>query len=1034
MAKLTEGDVEAATLEWFEQLNYSTLHASEIAPDELNAERLDYADVVLLPRLRSTLEIINPQIPSDAIEEAIRKITRSETPSLFENNRRFHKFLTDGVNVEYQTPERVVYDQVKLIDFTNPDHNDWLVVNQFTVIENKKDRRPDVVVFINGLPLGVIELKNPGDENATIKGAFKQLQTYKQDIPALFPYNEILVVSDGTEARVGTLTGDWEWFMPWRTVEGDEIAPKKTAELEVLIKGIFEKHRFLDLLKHFIVFEVDGSDIIKKMAGYHQFHAVNKAIERTVTATSPSGDKKVGVVWHTQGSGKSLTMAFYAGKIIQHPEMANPTLVVLTDRNDLDDQLFTTFADCSDLLRQNPVQAEGREHLTELLQVPSGGVVFTTIQKFAPEPKKQYPKLSDRRNIVFIADEAHRSQYGLEVRVVQNRNESDTYIAYGFAKHLRDALPNASFIGFTGTPIESTDINTPKIFGEYIDIYDIQRAVEDEATVRIYYEGRMAKLELTESERPKIDPEFEDVTESEEQSTKEKLKTKWATLKALVGAEKRIALVAKDIVEHFERRQEIIDGKAMIVCMSRQICVDLYNAIIQLRPDWHDPDDNKGVLKVVMTGSAADGPQWQQHIRTKSRRKELAKRFKKEHDSMKLAIVRDMWLTGFDAPCLHSIYIDKPMRGHGLMQAIARVNRVFKDKPGGLVVDYLGIADQLKAALREYTAEDKGQTGIPQEEAIAVMLAKYETVTALLDGFDYDLFFTGTATVRVSIIPAAMDHILGLEDGQQQFIKAVNELAKAFALCSSSDEAIAIRDEVGLFQAIRAAFVKHTTAGGNSPEDLDSAIRQIVSNAVATDQVVDIFAAAGMQNPDISILSDEFLADVRLLPQRHLALELLRKLINDEIKTRSRRNLIQSRSFAQMLEQTIQRYQNRAIETAQVMQELIELAREIRSAYKRGEDLGLTEDELAFYDALDLNDTSVQALGDKILQAIARDLVETIRRNVTIDWTVKESVKANLRRLVKRLLRKYGYPPEKQEKAMVTVLQQAELLCKDWAA
>jgi type I restriction enzyme R subunit len=686
------------------------------------------------------------------------------------------------------------------------------------------------------------------------------------------------------------------------------------------------------------------------------------------------------------------------------------------------------------LLRQNPVRAEDREHLQELLQVLSGGVVFTTIQKFAPEPRQQYPQLSPRRNIVVIADEAHRSQYGIEGRVVTSRDESDTYMVYGFAKHLRDALPNASFIGFTGTPIESTDINTPELFGEYIDIYDIQRAVEDEATVRIYYEGRMAKLELTESERPRIDPDFEDVTEAEEDLTKEKLKTKWANLKALVGAEKRINLVAQDIVEHFERRQEIIDGKAMIVCMSRQICVDLYNAIIQLRPDWHDPDDNKGVLKVVMTGSAADGPQWQQHIRTKSRRKELAKRFKKEHDSMKLAIVRDMWLTGFDAPCLHSIYIDKPMRGHGLMQAIARVNRVFKDKPGGLVVDYLGIADQLKAALREYTALDKGQTGIPQEEAIAVMLAKYETVTALLDGFDYGLFFTGTATVRVSIIPAAMDHILGLEDGQQQFIKAVNELAKAFALCSSSDEAIAIRDEVGLFQAIRAAFVKHTTAGGNSPEDLDSAIRQIVSNAVATDQVVDIFAAAGMQNPDISILSDEFLADVRLLPQRHLALELLRKLINDEIKTRSRRNLIQSRSFAQMLEQTIQRYQNRAIETAQVMQELIELAREIREAYKRGEDLGLTEDELAFYDALDLNDTSVQALGDKILQAIARDLVETIRRNVTIDWTVKESVKANLRRLVKRLLRKYGYPPDKQEKAMVTVLQQAELLCRDWAA
>ncbi|MEH2117245.1 type I restriction endonuclease subunit R [Nostoc sp.] len=1034
MNNLTEVIVETATIEWFTELNYRSLNASEIAPKEPNAERQDYADVVLINRLYSSLITINPQIPAGAIEEAIRKLTRSETPSLFENNRRFHKFLTDGVDVEYQTSERIVYDQVKIIDFINPNKNDWLVVNQFNVIENKQERRPDVVVFINGLPLAVIELKNPATENATIQSAFNQLQTYKQDIPSLFTYNEILVVSDGTEARAGTLTSDWERFMPWRTIDGKNIAPKKTAELEVLIKGIFEKHCFLDLLKHFIVFEVDGSNITKKMAGYHQFHAVNKAIERTVTATSPAGDKRVGVVWHTQGSGKSLTMAFYAGKIIQNPEMANPTLVILTDRNDLNDQLFNTFAYCSDLLRQNPVQAKDRENLTELLQVSSGGIVFTTVQKFAPEPRQQYPELSLRRNIVLIADEAHRSQYGLKARVVISQDESNTCIAYGFAKHLRDALPNASFIGFTGTPIESTDINTPAIFGDYIDIYDIQRAVEDEATVRIYYEGRMAKLELSESERPHIDLEFEEVTQGEEQLTREQLKTKWARLAALVGAEKRIALVAKDIVEHFEHRQEIINGKAMIVCMSRKICVELYDAIIKIRPNWHHLDDDKGTLKVVMTGSAADPLEFQPHILNQSRHEVLAKRLKNEHDPMKLVIVRDMWLTGFDAPCLHTIYIDKPMRGHGLMQAIARVNRVFKDKPGGLVVDYLGIVDQLRSALRDYSADSQGQTGIPQEQAIALMLVKYENVTALLDGFDYSPFFTGTPSVCVSTIPAAMDHILGLEDGQQQFIKAVNELAKAFALCSSSDDAIAIRDEVGLFQAIRAAFVKHTTTGGKSPEDVDTAIRQIVSNAVASDEVVDIFAAAGVKNPDISILSDKFLADVRQLPQRHLALELLRKLINDEIKTRSHRNLVQSRSFAEMLEQTIKRYQNRAIETGQVMSELIELAKEIREATKRGESLGLSEDELAFYDALDLNDTSVQALGDETLKAIARDLVDTVRRNVTIDWTQKESVKANLRRLVKRLLRKYGYPPEKQEKAMVTVLQQAELLCKDWAA
>lgn len=1033
--KFIEGIVEEATLEWFEELGYTILHAPDIAPDEPKSEREAYVDVVLLDRLRVALETINTQIPLGAIEEAIRKVTRTETPNLYENNRRFHKLITDGVDVEYQTSERVVYDKVKLIDFTNIDNNDWLAVNQFTVIEDKKDRRPDVVIFINGLPLAVIELKNPTDKKATIRKAFEQLQTYKQDIPCLFPYNEILVVSDGTEARAGTLTADWERFMPWRTIEGDDIAPKGTAELEVLIKGIFEKHRILYILKYFIVFEVDGSNIIKKMAGYHQYHAVNKAIESTIKATSPQGDKRVGVVWHTQGSGKSLTMAFYAGKIIQHPVMENPTLVVLTDRNDLDEQLYSTFAYCSDLLRQNPVQAQDREDLKELLEVASGGVVFTTIQKFAPtEQGEKYPLLSNRRNIVFIADEAHRSQYGLNARVVKSKDDKEAHISYGFAKYLRDALPNASFIGFTGTPIEQTDINTRNVFGEYIDIYNIQRAVEDEATVPIYYEGRIAKIELNETERPKIDPDFEDVTEDEEQSTKEKLKTKWARLAALVGADKRITQIAKDIVEHFERRQEIIDGKAMIVCMSRQICVDLYNAIIKLRPDWHDPNDDKGTIKIVMTGSAADGPDWQQHIRSKSGRKALAKRFKDPADSMKLVIVRDMWLTGFDAPCLHTIYIDKPMRGHGLMQAIARVNRVFKDKPGGLVVDYLGIGEQLKQALNDFTQGDKKKTGIPQEEVIALMRTKYETVREFYQGFDYSHFFIGTPSQRVSVIPRAMNHILEQPDGKQRYMKAVNELSKAFALCSSSNEAINIRDELGFFQAIRAAFAKSTTTGGKSPEDLDTAIREIVSNAVASNGVVDIFAAAGIKNPNISIFSDSFLEEVRNLPTHNLALELLQKLINDEIQTRSRRNLIQSRSFSEMLEQTVRRYQNRTIEAAQVIAELVELAHEMREAYNRGDDLGLSEDELAFYDALDVDDTEVALLGDETLRAIARELVQTVRRSVTIDWTQKESVRAKLRTIVKRLLRKYGYPPDKQEKATLTVLQQAELLCKDWAA
>jgi len=797
--RFTESVVEAATLEWFAALNYTTLQGSEIAPDAPNAERQTYADVVLNTRLQSSLAKINPQIPTDAIEDAIRKLTRSQTVNLYENNRRFHKFLTDGVDVEYQTSERIIYDKVKIIDFANPENNDWLVVNQFTVIEDKKDRRPDVIVFINGLPLAVIELKNPTSENATIKGAFNQLQTYKNDIPSLFPYNEILVVSDGIEARLGTLTADWERFMPWRTIEDD--APRKTEltpqsnptkkgkynaspvtgkystipksknltskpkfvaspvtrerlgdeylnsesestaqpsfaarkqrfsqpELEVAIKGIFEKSRFLDILKHFIVFEVDGSDIIKKIAGYHQFYAVNKAINSTINAISPTGDRKVGVVWHTQGSGKSLTMAFYAGKIIQHPAMANPTLVIVCDRNDLDEQLFNTFAICADLLRQSPTQAEDRENLQQLLQVASGGVIFTTLQKFPREAKGgKYPSLSPRSNIIVIADEAHRSQYGLKASVVKNENEA--HITYGFAQHLRDALPNASFIGFTGTPIESVDKNTQAVFGDYIDIYDIQQAVKDEATVPIYYEGRLAKLELKESDRPKIDPEFEEITEDEEQTTKGKLKSRWARLEAVVGSEKRIALIAQDIVTHFENRQSGLDGKAMIVCMSRKICVNLYNEITKLKPEWHNPDDDKGTIKVVMTGSAADEQPLQPHIRSKARRKELAKRFKKPSEEMKLVIVRDMWLTGFDAPCLHTIYIDKPMRGHGLMQAIARVNRVFKDKPGGLVVDYLGIAEQLKAALATYTEGDRGQTGIPQEQAVDIMQAKYEIV------------------------------------------------------------------------------------------------------------------------------------------------------------------------------------------------------------------------------------------------------------------------------------------------------------------
>ncbi len=950
---------------------------------------------------------------------------RTETPSLVENNRRFHKLLTDGIDVEYRQPDgSIAGDKVWLFDFNRPERNEWLAVNQFTVIENKRNRRPDLVVFINGLPLAVVELKNPGDENATTRGAFNQFQTYKKDIPSLFTTNEVLVASDGLEARVGTLTADWERFMPWRTIEGIDVAPKGTPELEVLLKGIFAKDRFLDLIRHFAVFEDDGKAIIKKLAGYHQYHAVNKAVGCTVRAASPAGDKRVGVIWHTQGSGKSLTMAFYAGKIIANPAMANPTLIILTDRNDLDDQLFGTFSLCGDLLRQTPVQAEDRDQVRDLLKVASGGVVFTTIQKFFPETKgTRYPLLSDRRNIVVIADEAHRSQYDF---------------IDGFARHMRDALPNASFVGFTGTPIELTDKNTQAVFGDYIDIYDIQRAVEDGATVRIYYEGRLARIAIDEAEKPRLDEEFEEVTEGEETQKKEKLKSKWARLEALVGSEKRVKLVADDLVEHFEQRLSALDGKAMVVSMSRRICVDLYEQIVRMRPQWHHQDDAKGTIKIVMTGSADDPPAWQDHIRNKKRREDLAKRFKDPADPLKVVIVRDMWLTGFDAPCLHTMYADKPMRGHGLMQAIARVNRVFKDKPGGLIVDYLGLADQLKKALANYTEGDRREAGIDKAEAVALLLEKYEIVADMLHGFDFTRIFSENPADRLGVISATMEYLIEQDrtngETKTRFLNEVAALSKAFALAVPADEALEIRDEVGFFQAVRAGLVKYTPTGAKSAEDIDQAIRQLVSKAISSDRVIDIFADAGLKNPEISILSDEFLAEVRDLPHRNLALELLRKLINDEIKTRGRRNVVEARSFTEMLEKTIAAYQNRSIETAQVIAQLIELAREMREAHRRGEALGLTDDELAFYDALEVNDSAVKVLGDETLRTIARELVDAVRKNVTIDWSVKESARAKLRTIVRRLLRKYGYPPDMQEKATQTVLEQAELLCRDWAA
>ncbi len=1022
--KFVEDHVEQASLEWLEALGYEVVFGPTMAPGEMWAEREDYKQVVLTRRLKRALATINPTVALELIEEAIRQLNRLDHPNLIEANRAFYQWLINGVLVETRREDGTSHHiPVYLIDFNNPDNNDWLAVNQFTVEHGQKNRRPDVVTFINGLPLAVIELKNAGDENATIYKAYTQLQNYKNDITPLFNTNGLLIVSDGLEARLGTLSASFERFMPWRTVDGKHIAAKGISELETLIKGTFNKPILLDMLRHFTVFEDDGKQIIKKIAGYHQYHAVNKAIERTIEATQ--GEHKAGVVWHTQGSGKSLTMVFYSGKVIQHPAMKNPTLVVLTDRNDLDDQLFGTFGNCHELLRQKPTQAEDRDGLRKILKTGSGGVIFTTIQKFTLiEGEETFPELSDRSNIVVIADEAHRSQYGFKTKIDRKTGEKSV----GFAAMIRQALPNASFIGFTGTPVEGTDKNTLAVFGEYIDIYDIQRAVEDGSTVKIYYESRLAKIELDENEKPKLDEDFEEVTEGEELARIEKEKSKWSRMEALVGAEKRVQQIAEDIVTHFNERTAAMTGKGMIVAMSRRIAVALYEAIQKLRPDWHSDDDTQGAIKVIMTGSSSDPENWQRHVRSKERRDALAKRLEDPNDPLKLVIVRDMWLTGFDAPCLHTMYVDKPMKGHNLMQAIARVNRVFKDKQGGLIVDYIGIADLLKKALMDYTEGDKREAGIPIEEAIAAMLEKLDLIRNLFKDYHYAKGITGTPSERLTTIAEAMEHILGLDDGKQRFMQHVLELSHAFALAATTNEAIEVRDEVGFFQTIRAAFAKSTAGSGKTREQLDTALQQIVSKAVSTFEIVDIFSAAGLKTPDISILSDQFLADVQGMEKKNLALELLRKLLTDAIKARSKKSVVQARKFSEMLESAIKRYYAKQIETAQVIQELVDMAKDLQEAGRRGEKLGLKEDEAAFYEALEVNDSAVTELGDDTLKKIAKELVETVKNNTSIDWTKKDSVRAKLRVAVRRLLRKYHYPPDKQEAATQTVIEQAEAL------
>ncbi|MDT7806328.1 MAG: type restriction enzyme subunit [Acidobacteriota bacterium] len=1035
---IREDHLEQAALRWFAELGYQTLSGYDIAPapDGTAPERENYRQVILAGRLRSQLVALNPDIPLTAIDDAVRQLLSPNTPTLIQANRQFHRFLREGVPVEFQRDGETVGDRVRLFDFDNPDNNDWAAINQFTIRGAQHTRRPDVIVFINGLPIAVLELKNLADERADIWNAFDQLQTYKEHIPDLFITNELLVIADGVTARAGSLTADKERFTAWRTIDGQKTDPLGIMrETETLVRGLFRRDLLLNYLRDFILFEDDG-EIVKKIAAYHQFHAVRRAVETTLNAAAPNGDKKAGVVWHTQGAGKSISMCFYAGEIITAPLMKNPTLVVVTDRTDLDGQLFGTFSQARDLLREEPKQAETRAGLRQMLaDRPSGGVIFTTIQKFSPfEEEDNFPVLSKRDNIVVICDEAHRTQYGIKARIGKERGE----MQYGYAKHMRDALPNASFIAFTGTPVSQGDRDTRAVFGEYIDVYDMEQAQKDGATVPIYYESRLAKLQLREEETPLIDDEVEELTEDEEESTQARLKSRWAALEKIVGAEPRLKQVAADFVQHFADRLAALEGKAMIVCMSREICAHLYNAIVALKPEWHDPDPAKGSIKIVMTGSSSDKALLRPHLYSKQTKKELEKRFKDPQDEFKIVIVRDMWLTGFDVPPLHTMYVDKPMRSHTLMQAIARVNRVFKDKPGGLVVDYIGIGHELKQALNEYSASGgKGSPAFEAEDALPLLVEKIEVARGMLHGFDYQDFETDA----FDLLPGAANHILASRedsrgrDGKQRFSDCVVAMTKAFALCCTLDEALVYREEIAFFQAIKAALTKHsTTTKKISDEQREHALRQIVSRAVMSDEVIDIFAAAGLEKPNIGVLSEEFLNDVRLMPQRNLAVELLDRLLRDEIKTRFGTNVVQHKKFSELLQQTLNRYRSRAIETAQVIEELIEMARQFNQAAQRGENIGLNDAELAFYDALGTNEASVRDLGDETLKRIAIELTNNLRKNVSVDWSVRETVRARLRLLVKRILRKYKYPPDKEARAVELVLQQAETQSESWAS
>lgn len=1071
MNRITENQIELLAIQRLEMLGYEYIYAPNIAPDGETPERETYEQVLLVDRLKNAVKRINKSIPADAQAEAIKEMQRIASPELLANNEAFHRLLTEGIPVSKQVDGNERGDRVWLIDFKNPYNNDFVVANQFTVVENNQNKRPDVILFVNGIPIVVIELKNAVDENATIHSAFKQIETYKAIIPSLFTYNGLVIISDGLEAKAGSISAGFSRFMAWKSSDGKAEASHLVSQLETLILGMLNKETLIDIIRHFIVFEKTKREdpetgiititTVKKLAAYHQYYAVNRAVESTLRASGyvaeketplsmvmespesygvagvknqPIGDRKGGVVWHTQGSGKSLSMVFYTGKIVL--ALDNPTIVMITDRNDLDDQLFDTFAASKQLLRQEPVQAEDRNQLKDLLKVGSGGVVFTTIQKFQPEEGNVYELLSDRRNIVVIADEAHRTQYGFKAKNIDVKDENGDVVGkkvvYGFAKYMRDALPNATYLGFTGTPIESTDVNTPAVFGNYVDIYDIAQAVEDGATVRIYYESRLAKVNLSEEGKQLVD-ELDDELDQEDLTTTQKAKAKWTQLEALVGSENRIKQIAKDIIEHFEQRQAVFDGKGMIVTMSRRIAANLYDEITKLKPEWHSPELNKGAIKVVMTSASSDGPKISKHHTTKEQRRSLSERMKNPDDELKLVIVRDMWLTGFDAPSMHTLYIDKPMKGHNLMQAIARVNRVYKDKPGGLVVDYLGIASDLKKALSFYSESGgKGDPTILQEQAVQLMLEKLEVVSNMYHGFAYEDYFQAGTSQKLSMILAAEEHILGLEDGKKRYINEVSALSKAFAIAIPHDQAMDAKDEISFFQAVKARLAKFDgTGAGRTDEEIETTIRQVIDKALISEKVIDVFDAAGIKKPDISILSEDFLMELKGMEHKNVALEVLKKLLNDEIRSRAKKNLVKSKTLMEMLENAIRKYHNKILTAAEVIEELIHLSKDIVEMDSEAKAMGLTDFEYAFYTAVANNDSARELMQKDKLRELAVVLTDTIKQNASIDWTIKESVKAKLKVAVKRLLRKYGYPPDMQMLATETVLKQAEMIANE---